>query len=84
MNNNNNNLIFYAAGGPSDMVRLLRKHIELFMAFFSLWMMEELVIHTNKRIEEERLSIGAENREKGSYKTTTLIEMKALIAYLLV
>ena len=84
MNNNNNNLIFYAAGGPSLVVRLLRKPIELFMAFFSLWMMEELVIHTNKRIEEERVSIGPENREKASYKTTTLTEIKALIACLLV
>ena len=66
------------------MVWLLRKPIELFMAFFSLWMMEELVVHTNKRIVVGRASIGVVNREKASYKTTTLTEIKALIACLLV
>ena len=50
----------------------------------ALWMMKELLIHTNKIIEEECVSIGTENREKASYKSTTLSEIKAVIACLIV
>ena len=56
----------------------------LFLSFFSEPMIEELVLHTNERISEERDLIGDNNRDKATYSDTTVNEMQALIATLLV
>ena len=56
----------------------------LFLSFFSEPMIEELVLHTNERISEERDEIGDNNRNNATYSNTSINEMKALIATLLV
>ena len=48
---------------------------DLFLSFFSLPMIEELVTHTNERISEERDLIWDNDRDKATYSDTSMNKM---------
>ena len=70
------------SGGPSQRVQGITDHVDLFNMFMPDSVINEIVECTNIKIEELRLRVGENNRNKATFSNTNLLELKALIGVL--